>query len=117
MPVLRSIIRCEMYVEKFPTFSTGFPQRMGVLEKKILYFLWYDGASSSPPLLTSAWEHYKNVPFKATLICMQPAHDEESAEERYTNTQQNALGSTIKVPTKCTGEHYKSTNNKRWGAL
>eukprot|EP00957_Ditylum_brightwellii_P016127 1214208-Ditylum_brightwellii.AAC.1 len=63
MPVLRCIIGREMCVEKFPTFSTGFPQRMGALEKKTLYFLLYDGASSSPPLLTSTWERYKNAPF------------------------------------------------------
>eukprot|EP00957_Ditylum_brightwellii_P173017 13172260-Ditylum_brightwellii.AAC.1 len=56
---------------------------------------------------------------KASLIRMQPAHDEECTEEHYINTQQNALGSTmkyqqnvlgstIKVPTASTGKCYKN---------
>eukprot|EP00957_Ditylum_brightwellii_P057183 4332807-Ditylum_brightwellii.AAC.1 len=36
--------------EKIPTASTQSSQCMGVLEKKIPYSLWYDGASSSSPL-------------------------------------------------------------------
>eukprot|EP00957_Ditylum_brightwellii_P072030 5475065-Ditylum_brightwellii.AAC.1 len=62
MSALLFIIRRATPTEKIPTISTQSPHHMSVLEKKTPYSLRYDGASSSPPLVISAWECSKNMP-------------------------------------------------------